>query len=334
MGYDLDIGRVAVARDRGRPDGDPDDDPAAPRLDREGTRHLVYPEGTACAEVLIAGEERGLQAKRVFQAFGVGFVYKFLQRDSSSGRTFRARRSAFTRAPSSRRRPPSCWGWAISSAAIAGYLFAGAAWPTWCSLSDQARGVRPHRAVRLPCGEADRDMSPGEIRASFVFYIGAGAVASAGITRWRGRSHDHELVRFEPQGPARLPDGPGRGAAADRRRPADLPTWRVGEPRMCSPCTPAGRGDRQVVFGPQPRHGLAHPGVAQVLRLEANELMIVGSDRASAMIPAEATAPARCRRRSWRGSRRTHVADQLTAGKPNGSVRPDPTSLIAGASTR
>src|SRR5947199_7607874 len=40
---------------------------------------LIYPEGTACAEVLIAGEERGLQAKRVFQAFGVGFVYKFLQ---------------------------------------------------------------------------------------------------------------------------------------------------------------------------------------------------------------------------------------------------------------
>src|SRR5256885_13597376 len=39
---------------------------------------LVYPEGTACAEVLIAGEERGLQAKRVFQAFGLGFVYKFL----------------------------------------------------------------------------------------------------------------------------------------------------------------------------------------------------------------------------------------------------------------
>src|SRR2546430_2979468 len=39
---------------------------------------LIYPEGTACAEVLIAGEERGLQAKRVFQAFGVGFVYKFL----------------------------------------------------------------------------------------------------------------------------------------------------------------------------------------------------------------------------------------------------------------
>ena len=39
---------------------------------------LTYPEGTACAEVLIAGEKGGLQARRLFQAFGLAFVYKFL----------------------------------------------------------------------------------------------------------------------------------------------------------------------------------------------------------------------------------------------------------------
>src|SRR3989442_4455438 len=33
----------------------------------------------------------------------------------------------------------------------------------------------------FPAVKLIRDMSPGEIRASFVFYIGAGAVASAGI---------------------------------------------------------------------------------------------------------------------------------------------------------
>lgn len=39
---------------------------------------LIYPEGTACAEVLIAGEKGGATAKMVFVGFGVAFVHKFL----------------------------------------------------------------------------------------------------------------------------------------------------------------------------------------------------------------------------------------------------------------
>ncbi len=39
---------------------------------------LPYPEGTACAEVLIVGEKGGSDAKTVFLGFGLGFVYKFL----------------------------------------------------------------------------------------------------------------------------------------------------------------------------------------------------------------------------------------------------------------
>ena len=40
--------------------------------------NLKYPEGTACADVLIVGEERGVQAKTVFTGFGLGALYKFL----------------------------------------------------------------------------------------------------------------------------------------------------------------------------------------------------------------------------------------------------------------
>ncbi len=40
--------------------------------------NLPYPEGTACAEVLIVGEKGGADAKTVFMGFGVGFAYKFL----------------------------------------------------------------------------------------------------------------------------------------------------------------------------------------------------------------------------------------------------------------
>jgi len=39
---------------------------------------LPYPEGTACAEVLIAGDKGGTQAKVVFSGIGVGAIYKFL----------------------------------------------------------------------------------------------------------------------------------------------------------------------------------------------------------------------------------------------------------------
>src|SRR5687768_18272293 len=38
---------------------------------------LIYPEGTACAEVLVAGEKGGATAKMVFVGFGLAFIYKF-----------------------------------------------------------------------------------------------------------------------------------------------------------------------------------------------------------------------------------------------------------------
>ena len=44
---------------------------------------LIYPEGTACAEVLVAGEKGGATAKMVFVGFGVAFLHKFL---TSAGR--------------------------------------------------------------------------------------------------------------------------------------------------------------------------------------------------------------------------------------------------------
>src|ERR1700704_264973 len=39
---------------------------------------LTYPEGTACAEVLIAGEKGGSTARMVFVGFGIALAHKFL----------------------------------------------------------------------------------------------------------------------------------------------------------------------------------------------------------------------------------------------------------------
>src|SRR5262249_43801980 len=40
--------------------------------------NLAYPEGTACAEVLVVGEKGGTDAKTVFMGFGAAFAYKIL----------------------------------------------------------------------------------------------------------------------------------------------------------------------------------------------------------------------------------------------------------------
>src|SRR5947209_5638822 len=39
---------------------------------------LIYPEGKACAEVLVAGEKGGATARMVFLGFGIAAVHKFL----------------------------------------------------------------------------------------------------------------------------------------------------------------------------------------------------------------------------------------------------------------
>jgi putative OPT family oligopeptide transporter len=46
---------------------------------------LPYPEGTACADVLIAGEKGGSLASRVFLGLGLGAVYTFLQNKNLFG---------------------------------------------------------------------------------------------------------------------------------------------------------------------------------------------------------------------------------------------------------
>ena len=53
---------------------------------------LPYPEGTACADVLIAGENGGSLASRVFLGLGLGGLYTFFQNEISLPRG-RARRS-------------------------------------------------------------------------------------------------------------------------------------------------------------------------------------------------------------------------------------------------
>src|SRR3989449_3088725 len=184
MGYDLDISRVAILATVGGLMGVLMMIPLRRALIVKEQDTLVYPEGTACAEVLIAGEERGLQAKRVFQAFGVGFVYKFLMGGlklwpdvPGKALAFYPGAAVFTETS------PELMGVGyIIGPRIAGYLFAGGCF-AYLVLAPAIKlmGSGLTEPFGFPAVKLIRDMSPGELRSSFVFYIGAGAVASAGI---------------------------------------------------------------------------------------------------------------------------------------------------------
>ncbi|MCU0623466.1 MAG: oligopeptide transporter, OPT family, partial [Gemmatimonadaceae bacterium] len=152
--------------------------------------NLKYPEGTACAEVLIVGEERGVQATTVFTGFGLGALYKFL----NSGVKLWAEvpKKTFEQVlPSGKRQlfgelqmevsPELAGVGFIIGPKIAGYLFGGGLLSYFVlipAIKLFGDGLTaPIFPGTVPIGE----MGPSQIRGNYVFYIGAGAVTAAGL---------------------------------------------------------------------------------------------------------------------------------------------------------
>ena len=183
LGYDLTIGKVAVVAVVGGILGVLLMIPLRRALIVKEHGQLPYPEGTACAEVLIAGEKGGLQARRLFQAFGVAFAYKFLMAGLRGWKEYPGWTSrTYQGASISAEVSPELMGVGyIIGPRIAGYLFAGgflAYMVLIPAIKLFGSGLTtPIFAEPKLIGE----MSPSEVRAYFVFYIGAGAVAAAGI---------------------------------------------------------------------------------------------------------------------------------------------------------
>ena len=127
MGYDLDISRVTILAIAGGLMGVLMMIPLRRALIVKEHGNLPYPEGTACAEVLIAGERGGVHARTVFQAFGIAFVYKFFMTalhawQEYPGKVLHSYQNAEVRVEAS----PELMGVGyIIGPRIAGYLFAG-----------------------------------------------------------------------------------------------------------------------------------------------------------------------------------------------------------------
>ncbi len=146
---------------------------------------LTYPEGTACADVLLAGERGGSFAGRVFLGLGLGGVYTLFQNENLFGVW-----------PGTPNYQP---GWLPGSAIradvtpeylgvgyiigprIAGLLFAGGV-VSWLVIMPTIYFFGSHFPEAIyPGTKPIAQMSPSDLWASYIRPMGAGAVAASGL---------------------------------------------------------------------------------------------------------------------------------------------------------
>jgi putative OPT family oligopeptide transporter len=151
---------------------------------------LPYPEGTACADVLIAGEKGGSLASRVFLGLGLGGIYTFFQ----NGNLF----AAWPEQPSYQ---PDFGpqhvlkGASINADAtseylgvgyiigprVAGIIFAGGVL-SWLVIMPLIYFFGKEIAQPIYPGLVPiAQMTPGDLWATYIKPMGAGAVAAAGV---------------------------------------------------------------------------------------------------------------------------------------------------------
>src|SRR5258706_597146 len=198
---------------------------------------LPYPEGTACADVLIAGERGGKLASMVFSGVGVGALWKglswvfnvFLQElDYSTPRS-----SQFPNATLNVDISPEYMGVGyVIGPKIAGIMFAGGvlSWlvllPLLTILGNYITvpfpPIHPNFALNPATGMPFliSEMGPGQLWSAYIRYIGAGAVLAAGLITL-GRTLP-TIVASAREG---LKDfGAGAGQGERLRTERDIPT--------------------------------------------------------------------------------------------------------------
>ena len=145
---------------------------------------LPYPEGTACAEVLVAADAGGSQARNVFVGLGVGAVYTFLMRGVNLWPREVAMRVPFL--------PKGQVGVNVAPALIGvgyilgpkiGAIMVGGSAIAWLVIipiidvigRDMTTPLYPETVNLIV------DMGPSALWTRYIRYVGAGAVATAGI---------------------------------------------------------------------------------------------------------------------------------------------------------
>jgi putative OPT family oligopeptide transporter len=146
--------------------------------------NLTFPEGTACADVLVAGERGGSFAGRVFWGLGLGGVYTFLMNTVQAWTSQPENRPGWYPGASFRAAITSEYlgvGYIIGPK-VSGILFAGGI-VSWLVIMPaikfygQLAGNTPIYPSTIPIPL----MTPDDIWRSYIRPMGAGAVAAAGL---------------------------------------------------------------------------------------------------------------------------------------------------------
>jgi putative OPT family oligopeptide transporter len=150
---------------------------------------LPYPEGTACADVLVAGERGGALARTVFAGLGIGALWKGLSWivqvfPTAIGRSI-GNRGVLPNATLNIDISPEYMGVGyVIGPRIAGVMFAGGvmSWMVLLPLLTLAGQQMTGPFPPVPAsGLTIMEMSPGQLWSAYIRYIGAGAVLAAGI---------------------------------------------------------------------------------------------------------------------------------------------------------
>ncbi len=146
--------------------------------------NLLYPEGTACADVLVAGDRGGSFAGRVFWGLGLGGIYTFLMATVGAWRSRPEYRPEWLPGSSFRADITSEYlgvGYVIGPK-VAGTIFAGGVF-SWLVLMPAIKffgSLAPNLAL-YPSTVPIPEMTPDQLWASYIRPMGAGAVATAGL---------------------------------------------------------------------------------------------------------------------------------------------------------
>ena len=146
--------------------------------------NLSFPEGTACADVLVAGERGGSFAGRVFWGLGLGGVYTFLMNTVQTWTSQPEARPNWFQGASFRMTITSEYlgvGYIIGSR-VSGILFAGGI-ISWLVIMPAIRfyGQLANNIPIYPSTIPIPLMSPDQIWGTYIRPMGAGAVAAAGL---------------------------------------------------------------------------------------------------------------------------------------------------------
>lgn len=145
---------------------------------------LPYPEGTACAEVLLAGEEGGSSAKSVFIGMGIAALFKFLVDGIKVvGGLVTIKIEALKTEFSAEVYPALIGVGYICGPKIAAYMFAGGliGWFVLIPAIVTFGGSTVLYPADVSIAELYLSGGASAIWSKYIRYIGAGAVAAGGI---------------------------------------------------------------------------------------------------------------------------------------------------------